>query len=85
MLPLSHVLSYFPILMLFLLHLQINRHTYFNHTKSDFINFCCYELNSSLSLHLLFKFPPTINNMALNTREDCMEFFKVPTCGIFFL
>jgi hypothetical protein len=60
-LPLFHVLPCFAILMLFLLYLLINRRTYYTHTKLDFRNFCCHELNTLLSLRLMFRFPHAIN------------------------
>ena len=41
---LSHVLPYFPILMLSLLHLVIFRHSYLTQMKSDSGNFQCHEL-----------------------------------------
>jgi hypothetical protein len=55
--PLSHVLPYFPILILSSLHLVIFKHPYLTHTKSDFRIFLCYGLSTSFSSHLLFRIP----------------------------
>jgi hypothetical protein len=59
-LPLSHLLPSFPVMMLSSLHLVIFRHLYLIHMKSDFRNFYCYEFNTSFSLHLPFRFKKKI-------------------------
>jgi hypothetical protein len=86
-LPLSHVLPCFPIVMLSSLHLVIFRYPYLSHTKSDFRKFCCYEFNTSFSSHLPFRFPlkkkflPSIFKKILWSNKS----FKVPPCKNYFL
>jgi hypothetical protein len=66
MLPLSHVLPCFLILIQSLLHLVIFKHPYLTHTKSDSRNLKCYEFSSSFSSHLLFRFP-------LEEKKSCFQ------------
>jgi hypothetical protein len=65
-LPVSHVLPCFPILILSSLHLVILKLPYLIHTKSDYRNFCSYELNTLFSLHLLFGLVHEEKNLAFN-------------------
>jgi hypothetical protein len=56
----------FSNLMLSLLHLVIFGHPYLTHTKSDFRNSYCYEINTSFSSHLPFRFPLEEKKLAFN-------------------
>jgi hypothetical protein len=71
--PLSHVLPCFPILIQSLLHLVIFKHPYLTHTKSDSRNLKCYELSTSYSSHLPFRFPLEEKHLAFKLSEDYME------------
>jgi hypothetical protein len=64
-LPLSHLLPYFPILMLSLLHLVIFRHPYFTHTKSYFRIFLVLWIQ-----HFIF-FTSTIQ--IFTWRKSCLQ------------
>jgi hypothetical protein len=69
LLPLSHVLPYFPILMQSSPHLMIFKHPYPTHTKFDSRNLKCYEFSTSYSSHLPFRFP-------LKEKKCCLQTLK---------
>jgi hypothetical protein len=60
------MLPCFPILMQSSLHLDIFKHPYLTHTKSNFRNLKCYGFSTSFSLHVPFRFP-------LEGRKSCLQ------------